>query len=78
MMLETNAPIIPVFYRVKPAEVRWTQRDGKYAEALEELAKKKTHEGKLRYDSNTIENWRNALSQVADISGFEAPETCNG
>lgn len=76
MMLETNAPIIPVFYRVKPAEVRWTKR-GKYAEALEELANK-TDEGKLRYDSNTIEKWRKALSKVADIIGFEAPETCNG
>jgi hypothetical protein len=34
-MLESKAPIIPVFYRVTPAEVRWTRgKDGIYAQAL--------------------------------------------
>jgi len=83
LMLETKAPIIPVFYRVTPAEVRWTQgKDGNYAQALQQLAKKKTydpqaHKKKLRYDSSTIENWRNALARVADNSGFEL-EVRNG
>ena len=82
-MLESKAPIIPVFYRVKPSEVRWTQgKDGTYARALQQLAQKKTydpetHKKKLRYDSNTIEKWTNALSRVADNSGFEL-QTCNG
>lgn len=82
-MLESKAPIIPVFYRVKHSEVRWTQgKDGTYARALQQLAKKKTYDpetqkNKLRYDSNTIEKWRNALSCVADNSGFEL-QTCNG
>ena len=30
-----------------------------------------------RNDANQIKTWRNALSQVADITGFEL-ETCNG
>eukprot|EP00253_Pinus_taeda_P034021 PITA_34021 len=77
-MLESEAPIVPVFYRVTPAEVRWTQgKDGKYAKALKELAEKRTDEGKLRYDSNIIEKWRTALSTVADNSGYEL-EVRNG
>ena len=77
-MLESKAPIIPVLYRVTPAEVRWTHdKDGNYAQALNRLADKRTREGKPRYDSSTIENWRNVLSQVADNSGFEL-EVCNG
>jgi len=80
LMLESNSPIIPVFYHVKPAELRWAQ--GGYARALRELEKKKasdpqTREEKLRYDSSMIENWRDALLKVAGISGFEL-EACNG
>jgi hypothetical protein len=66
LMLETGATIIPVFYKVKPSELRWTQ--GSYAQAL--------HKHELRYDPATVEKWRNALSLVADKSGFEL-EACN-
>jgi hypothetical protein len=69
LMLESNAPIIPVFYGVSPAHVRWMQ--GLYGEAL------RTHAEKGRSDPNTIEEWRNALNKVADRSGFEL-ERCNG
>eukprot|EP00253_Pinus_taeda_P003101 PITA_03101 len=80
LMLESNSPIVPVFYHVKPDELRWTR--GGYARALEGLAKKtstdpQTGEEKLRYDSSVIENWRNALFKAAGISGFEL-EACNG
>ena len=78
MMLDSKAPVVPVFYGVSPSEARWTQgTNGKYAQALQRLAKKTTDEGKCRYELNTIENWRSALSSVADISGFEL-EACNG
>jgi hypothetical protein len=69
-MLESKAPIIPVFYHVRPSDLRWTRgKDGGYAQALQKLEKKtthdtQTHEEKLRYDSNIIENWRNALSML--------------
>lgn len=54
-MLDTGAPIIPVFYHVRPTELRWTHgrsegwlgqllregRDGVYAISLRKLEKKK-------------------------------------
>lgn len=82
-MLASGSPIIPVFYDVKPDELRWTQNKNKmYGQALHSLQKKvnydsETHEQKPRYDSITIEKWREALSLVADLSGFEL-EACNG
>jgi hypothetical protein len=74
LMLKSGATIIPVFYHVKPSELRWTRGEGKsgvYAEALRRLEKKK------RYEPNTVEKWREALSSVAEISGLEL-EACNG
>lgn len=82
-MLETKKVIIPVFYHVEPSELRWTRsKKGKYTEALDKLEQKtdedpQTHENKLRYNSSQIENWRQALSNVAGISGFEL-KSCNG
>nr|QEH91620.1 putative TIR-NBS-LRR protein [Pinus monticola] len=107
LMLKSKKPIIPVFYRVSPSELRWTQRetglcdtllrllprflrnlclpiveDGVYARSLRQLEEKKTidrqsRQKKLRYDSNTIKEWRDALLNVADISGFDM-EAYNG
>lgn len=77
-MLESKAHIIPVFHGVKPAELRSTGgKYGVYAQALDKLEKNRTGEGKLRYDSNTIEKWRKALYEVAEISGFDLQEACN-
>eukprot|EP00253_Pinus_taeda_P001391 PITA_01391 len=82
-MLESGATIIPLFYDVKPAQLRRTREaNGVYAKALRKLEKKKaydsrTDEEKPRFNSATIESWRAALSRVADISGFELEE-CNG
>eukprot|EP00253_Pinus_taeda_P001263 PITA_01263 len=67
-ILKTGATIIPLFYSVKPAELRWA---GRYAESL------KKHEQKGRYDHQTLENWRKALFEVSSIIGFEL-ETYNG
>lgn len=67
LMWESKGTIIPVFYDVKPAVVRWT--DGRYAEAFQKHTS--------RYDSETIEKWKTALSKVTDLSGFEL-EACNG
>jgi hypothetical protein len=76
-MFESEASIIPVFYHVKPAQLRWTQdKGGVYSEDLRKLEEKKTydtqtHEEKPRHDPTTIQKWRGALSRVAEISGFE-------
>jgi len=83
-MLESGAPIIPVFYHVLPADLRRTQsKHGVYSKALRKLEQKKTYdsetrEEKPRHDSTTIQKWREALSTVANISGLDLQETCNG
>eukprot|EP00253_Pinus_taeda_P019579 PITA_19579 len=76
-MLESQGTIIPVFYHVKPSELRWTKgKDGVYARDLQKLEEKTTDDPqssgkKPRHDSATIEQWRKALSTVSEISGFE-------
>jgi len=75
-MLESRALIIPVFYHVDPAVVRWPQGKGVYAEALRILENKKTqdpqtHEERPRHDPATIKKWREALSTASIISGFD-------
>jgi len=84
LMQKSGAPIIPIFYHVTPDEVRWTdQNKGVYACSLNQLQMKKTydaqmHQEKSRYDSSTIQNWRDALSSVANISGFDLDGAFNG
>nr|ACN40032.1 unknown [Picea sitchensis] len=56
--------------------------NGVYARALRKLQKKTTldsvtNKKKPRHDSDTIEKWRKALSDVSLISGFEL-NACNG
>jgi hypothetical protein len=48
-----------------------------YARDLRALQKKRTFDNKPRYDSDKIEKWRKALSDVSLISGFEL-NACNG
>eukprot|EP00253_Pinus_taeda_P013145 PITA_13145 len=80
-MLDTKAPIIPVFYHhVKPDELRGTRgkKQRTYAEALDELARETDHDGQtLRHSTSKIQKWRDALREVAKRSGFELEE-CNG
>lgn len=74
LMLESGTTIIPVFYHVKPSDLRIKTgkgEDGVYGRALRDLEKKK------RYEPNTVQIWREALSRVAEISGLEL-EACNG
>ena len=69
--MESERPIIPVFYRVQPTEVRQTQGNGVYAQAIRNLEMKRAYDSEPRYSSTTIEKWRKALSTVAGISGLE-------
>lgn len=77
LMLQSEATILPVFFvGVKPSDLRWTGQDGVYARALRNLEEKttfdiETQKEKPRYHSDTINEWRQALSVAADISGFE-------
>eukprot|EP00253_Pinus_taeda_P015666 PITA_15666 len=80
-MLESGSTIIPVFFEVEPADLRWTRGGYRrypgeigyrpYARDLGELERKRTLNGQPRYDPKTMRKWRNALSAVADIVGFE-------
>lgn len=71
LMIKSGATIIPVFYNIKPSELRWTgkdKKDGTYAKCL------RNHEEKRRHKSQTIQNWRDALSHAANLSGLELEE----
>eukprot|EP00253_Pinus_taeda_P025787 PITA_25787 len=76
-MQSSRSTIIPIFCGVSPADLRWTLgKDGVYAKALAELEQKKTtdsqtHQRKPHYDPDIIEKWRNALSNVSNIDGFD-------
>ena len=80
-------PIIPIFYAVKPSTLR-DAVDGKgtFDASLrtlegETITDCHTRLPKSRYDTETINKWRKALSQVADLKGLEikyvAPEAYN-
>ena len=51
--------MIPVFYKVNPSEIR--KQNGKFGDALAE------HEKNM--DNKKVQRWRNALQEVANISG---------
>eukprot|EP00253_Pinus_taeda_P016904 PITA_16904 len=78
LMRQSGAPIIPVFYHIKPADLKRTAHNKTegYGLSLHQLELKttldpRTQEEKLRYDPATIHKWRDALSSVAEISGFD-------
>eukprot|EP00253_Pinus_taeda_P003480 PITA_03480 len=78
--------MLPWFFRMLPCCLRMLcstrGENGVYARSLRELEEKKTihrQTGKKepRYDPNIIKEWRDALFNVADISGFDL-ESYNG
>ncbi|KAH9293941.1 hypothetical protein KI387_040864 [Taxus chinensis] len=63
LMLQTKTRIIPIFYHVKPMDLRYTEK-GAYADAFT------THTEKGRYASK-IEKWKETLHSVSVICGYE-------
>uniref|UniRef100_A0A7N2R0N0 TIR domain-containing protein n=1 Tax=Quercus lobata TaxID=97700 RepID=A0A7N2R0N0_QUELO len=57
----------PVFYNVDPSEIR--NQKGKFGEALAK------HEEKFK-DAEKVQRWRNALYEVANISGWHYKHNC--
>ncbi|CAK8577205.1 unnamed protein product [Lathyrus sativus] len=55
--------VLPVFYDVDPSEVR--HQKGFYAEAFSK------HEHRFQHDSLMVSRWRQALTQVANLSGWD-------
>ncbi|RHN61931.1 putative TIR domain, winged helix-turn-helix DNA-binding domain-containing protein [Medicago truncatula] len=55
--------VLPVFYDVDPSEVR--HQKGIYGEAFSK------HEQTFQHDSHVVQRWREALTQVGNISGWD-------
>ena len=60
-IMRSGKPVVPVFYNVEPSEVRWVE-SGPFAAAFEKHKSKRTVE--------QVEEWRDALCKLADITGF--------
>ncbi|KAB2039105.1 hypothetical protein ES319_D03G190800v1 [Gossypium barbadense] len=54
--------VLPVFYDVDPSQVK--NQAGSYAEAFTQ------HEQNFESETNMVQRWRNALTEVADIGGM--------
>ena len=59
-IMRSGKPVIPVFYDVEPSNLRWVE-NGPFAVAFEEHKRKKSAE--------QVEEWRDALRKLADITG---------
>jgi hypothetical protein len=55
--------VLPVFYDVDPSEVR--HQKGNYGEAFFK------HEQRFQHDTQMVQRWREALMQVANLSGWD-------
>ena len=60
-MMRSGKPVIPVFYDVEPMQLRRVE-SGPFAEAFEKH--------KLKRSGEQVEEWRDALCKVADITGI--------
>ena len=58
---EKNQLVFPIFYKVKPSDVRH-QRNS-YKQAMD------AHENKFGYNSEKVQKWKAALSDVSGIAG---------
>ncbi|KAK3431508.1 hypothetical protein EUGRSUZ_E03553 [Eucalyptus grandis] len=60
--------VLPIFYKVKPAEVRY--QTGRFGQAFHE------RQNRLRerssFDPTTLEKWKKALDEVSTLKGYEA------
>jgi len=61
-MVESEKPIIPVFYGVSPSVVRCEDPDGPYTKALNIPG---------RRSATDVEKWKDALRKAADVNGFK-------
>ncbi|XP_022734181.1 TMV resistance protein N-like [Durio zibethinus] len=62
--------VIPIFYDVEPSDVR--KQTGSYAKAFAK------HEERFEADTQMIKRWRTALSDAADLSGWDLQNVANG
>lgn len=65
--INNNQIIIPIFYYVSPLDVRYQTRS--FGTAFE------GHD--RRYSVDTVNQWRSALAQIADLSGYQLNKYAN-
>ncbi|GLJ36359.1 hypothetical protein SUGI_0729880 [Cryptomeria japonica] len=64
LITQTGAPIVPVFWQIRPSEVRMERKSGVYSKAF------RKHKQAGKFDSSTLEKWKNALRWVSLVEGF--------
>eukprot|EP01018_Ginkgo_biloba_P005506 Gb_23307 [translate_table: standard] len=69
LMCSSKNKIIPLFYDVKPWDVRYPDK-GIYADAFH---KHSTYQD--RYNPNTVNQWKKAMKEVSDLSGWSLEAT---
>ncbi|XVF29008.1 hypothetical protein REPUB_Repub15cG0083000 [Reevesia pubescens] len=62
--------VLPIFYDVDPSVVR--KQTGSYAKAFVE------HEERFQSDTEMINRWRSALTEAADLSGWDLQNIADG
>uniref|UniRef100_A0A2N9HEM1 ADP-ribosyl cyclase/cyclic ADP-ribose hydrolase n=1 Tax=Fagus sylvatica TaxID=28930 RepID=A0A2N9HEM1_FAGSY len=55
--------VLPIFYNVDPSDVR--KQKGTFAQAFVE------HEGRFKENMKIVQTWRDALIEVANLSGWD-------
>lgn len=63
-----NQVVLPIFYNVNPSQV--AKQTGEYGTALAR------HKG--RFGEAKVESWRDALSKVGELSGWDLQQEANG
>ncbi|KAI5312268.1 hypothetical protein L3X38_041441 [Prunus dulcis] len=66
--MKSKSTVLPVFYHVDPSNVR--KQTGSFACAFPE------HEERFREDRERVKSWRTALTEVANLSGFDSKNEC--
>lgn len=64
--MEARKTVLPIFYEVDPSDVR--KQKGSFAEAFTK------HEENLKNDLMKVQSWRDALTTVANLSGWDSKD----
>ena len=59
-----NQIVLPVFYEINPADVRYQR--GRFGEAFD------THEYNSRGTNEELQKWRSALARAANLTGWDS------
>ncbi|CAL2235579.1 unnamed protein product [Prunus armeniaca] len=64
--MEARETVLPIFYEVNPSDVR--KQTGNFTEAFTK------HEENFRNDLQKVQRWREALTKVANLSGWDSKD----